>query len=364
MLHLPPLENLRFFEAAARHGGFARAAAELRITPAAVAHRVRALEQYLDVPLFDRGKRGVRLTRRGQTYLREVQRILAEVHGVSERHRHWPRPVRIVSVEAVAEKWLVPRLASFSAAHRGIAIELETNHRGVDPEHRDFDVWFAYTGSTSAPRPMTRRENTVREETLYEEQLFPVCSPALLAARGKARGPAGLQRWPLLYDLGWDADWVILVRPPGLSRAGPVASLGLSPLQHARPGRSNRARGRHRTPHAHRARVGTRRARACSRPTGRGARTLLSHHHGGLPATSGGPGVPEMGAGGGQNRKPQGREARPAPCVTPARECSAAQRAPNPARPSAPRSWRADTGSFASCSLASLRPAPPGEHLR
>ena len=242
MLHLPPLENLRFFEAAARHGGFARAAAELRITPAAVAHRVRALEQYLDVPLFDRGKRGVRLTRRGQTYLREVQRILAEVHGVSERHRHWPRPVRIVSVEAVAEKWLVPRLASFSAAHRGIAIELETNHRGVDPEHRDFDVWFAYTGSTSAPRPMTRRENTVREETLYEEQLFPVCSPALLAARGKARGPAGLQRWPLLYDLGWDADWSYWFARQGLSRAGPVASLGLSPLQHARPGRSNRAR--------------------------------------------------------------------------------------------------------------------------
>ena len=207
VLHLPPLENLRFFEAAARHQGFASAAAELRITPAAVAHRVRALEEYLDVALFDRRKRGVRLTRRGQTYLREVQRILAEIHGVSERHRRPPRPVRIVSVEAVAEKWLVPRLASFGAAHGGIVIELETNHRGVDPEHRDFDAWFAYTGNTAAPRPMTRREDTVHEETLYEEQLFPVCSPALLGAHGSARGPADLHRWPLLYDLGWDADW-------------------------------------------------------------------------------------------------------------------------------------------------------------
>jgi len=207
VLHLPPLESLRFFEAAGRHEGFARAAAELDITPAAVAHRVRALEEYLDVPLFHRGERSVRLTRRGRIYLKEVQRILAEVQSVSERNRCLARPVRIVSVEAVAEKWLLPRLASFGAAHRGIVIELETNHRGVDPKHRDFDAWFAYTGSTSAPRPMTRREDTVHEETLYEEQLFPVCSPALLAARGGVSEPADLHGWPLLYDLGWEVDW-------------------------------------------------------------------------------------------------------------------------------------------------------------
>ena len=207
MLLLPPLDSLRFFEAAARHQNFARAAEELDVTPAAVAHRIRTLERHLDVPLFERRRRGVRLNRRGQTYLKEVQRILAEVHGVSERQRRWPRRVRIVSVEAVAEKWLVPRLASFKAAHPGIAIEIETNHRGVDPDHRDFDAWFAYTGETAAPRPLTRREDTLLEDTLYEEQLLPVCSPALLAARGRPRRPADLVDWPLLYDLGWDADW-------------------------------------------------------------------------------------------------------------------------------------------------------------
>ena len=129
------------------------------------------------------------------------------VHGVSERQRATPRRVRIVSVEAVAEKWLLPRLASFKAAHPGIAIELETNHRSVDPSLRDFDAWLAYSGETSAPRPLTRREDTLLEETLYEEALLPVCSPALLAARGRPRGPAALRDWPLLYDLGWDADW-------------------------------------------------------------------------------------------------------------------------------------------------------------
>ena len=159
------------------------------------------------MPLFDRRHRGVRLNGRAQAYLKEVQRILAEVHGVSERQRRWPRRVRIVSVEAVAEKWLVPRLAAFKAAHPAVAIELETNHRGVDPDRHDFDAWFAYTGETAAPRPLTCREDTLLEETIYEEDLLPVCCPALLAALGRPDGPAGLDGWPLLYDLGWDADW-------------------------------------------------------------------------------------------------------------------------------------------------------------
>ena len=136
-----------------------------------------------------------------------MQRILADVQRVSERQRRWPRHVRIVSVEAVAEKWLGPRLVTFKAAHPGVAIELETNYRGVDPDRRDFDAWFAYTGETAAPRPPTSREDTLLEETLYEEDLLPVCSPALLAACGRPDGPADLDRCPLLYDLGWDADW-------------------------------------------------------------------------------------------------------------------------------------------------------------
>ena len=138
---------------------------------------------------------------------REVQRILAEVHGVSEQQRSTPRRVRIVSVEAVAEKWLLPRLASFKAAHPDIAIELETNHRSVDPARRDFDAWLAYSGETSAPRPLTRREETLLEEALYEEALLPVCSPALRGRPRPAPQPAQLRDWPLLYDLGWNADW-------------------------------------------------------------------------------------------------------------------------------------------------------------
>ena len=128
--------------------------------------------------------------------------------------------MRIVSVEAVAEKWLVSRLAAFSAAHPGIAIEVETNHRGVDPDARDFDAWFACTGETAAPRPVARREDILWEETLYEEQLLPVCSPALLEGRRRPRRPAGLHEWPLLYDLGWDADRAYWFARQGQSTPG------------------------------------------------------------------------------------------------------------------------------------------------
>ena len=113
--------------------GFARAAEKPAVTPVAVAHRVGALEQHLDVPLFDRRHRGVRLDRRGWACLKDVQRILAEVHGVSERQGRRPRRVRIVSVEAVAEKWFVPRLAAFSAEHLAVTASASATVLGDVP---------------------------------------------------------------------------------------------------------------------------------------------------------------------------------------------------------------------------------------
>ena len=209
MNSLPPLECLRFFEAAARHENFTQAAKELNVTSAAVAHRVKVLEDFLDSPLFDRRHRGVRLNTRGKVYLKDIQGILAQVRKATERHRSrsGTRRLRIVSVEAVAEKWLMPRLADLRAAHPRITVELETDHRNVDPERRDFDVWIAYAGEARAPRAASHRSEPLFEETLFEETLFPVGSPALVEARGKPRKPADLHAWPLLYDLGWDTDW-------------------------------------------------------------------------------------------------------------------------------------------------------------
>ena len=218
---LPPLDCFRFFEAAARRESFARAAEELNVTSSAIAYRVKVLEAHLGGALFERGHRGVRLTVRGRAYLQDVQRILAEIRAVTERRRgdSGSRRLKLVSVEAVAEKWVMPRLAEFQSSHPGVFIELETNHRGVDPSRRDFDIWIAYVGETAAPRP-----EGLFEETLYEEDLLPVCSPLLIESRGKPGDPADLHDWPLLHDLGWVTDWPYWFarqgRPaPDLSRA-------------------------------------------------------------------------------------------------------------------------------------------------
>ena len=228
MSQLPPLDCLRFFECAARRESFTRAAEELNVTSTAVGYRIKMLEDHLGHPLFDRlVRRGVRLNRRGKAYLSDVRRILADLEAATDSHRRdaVKRSVRMVSVESLAEKWLMPRLRGFEASHPDIVIEIETNHRGVDPDGRNFDCWLAYAGPTAAPRPEARPgEDALVEDTLFEELLHPVCSPALIEARGQPEAPEDLYDWPLLYDLGWEADWPHWfarqgARAPDLSRA-------------------------------------------------------------------------------------------------------------------------------------------------
>ena len=173
MPDFPPLECLRFFDAAARHQSFARAAEELGVTPAAVAHRVRMLEEHVGASRFRRFHHSVQLNQRGRRYHDDVQRILADILDSTARQRAGAtsRRPRLVAVEVMAEMWLTPRLTRFKTAWPRIVIELETDHREVDPRRRDFDLWMAFTNQVA--------EN-LEVEILFEETLVPVRSPALL----------------------------------------------------------------------------------------------------------------------------------------------------------------------------------------
>ena len=198
-----PLEAVRFFEVAGRHQSFAKAARELGVTPGAVAHRVRTLERYLGVELFERHSHGLALSARGLAYLIEVQHTLGALDKSTERYRAGARAgvLKLVAVEAFAEMWLMPRLAAFRNAHPDIVIEFETSlgdHHEIDPARREFDVWIAFVGTV--PR-------TMHSEVLFDETLVPVCSPALLAMRGRPEHPDDLHGWPLLYDLAWHDYW-------------------------------------------------------------------------------------------------------------------------------------------------------------
>ena len=199
----PPLEVFRFFDVAGRHQSFAKAARELGVTPGAVAHRVRTLEQYLGVELFERQSHGLALSARGEAFLVEVQHILSNLDTATARFRAGTKGgvLKLVAVEAFAEMWLMPRLDAFRSAHPEIVIEFETSlgdHHEVDPARREFDVWIAFVGSVP---------HTLQSEVLFEETLVPVCSPAFLALRGRPERPGDLLGWPLLYDLAWYDYW-------------------------------------------------------------------------------------------------------------------------------------------------------------
>ena len=202
--NLPPLECLRYFETAARHESFVRAARELGVTPAAVSYRVNALEEHLGLTLFVRRRRSVSLNDRGRACLRDVQRVLAEIGVISERYgSEMPsRRLSIAAVEPIAERWLMPRLAGFAALEPDIVIEIDTDIEAADPDGVDVDLWITYAGEAGAP-PAPEAQH----ETLFEETLLPTCSPKLIAKHSRPSRAADLHGWPLLCHMGRLTDW-------------------------------------------------------------------------------------------------------------------------------------------------------------
>ena len=201
---LPPLECLRYFEIAARHESFVRAAKEIGVTPAAVAYRVKVLEEHLGLNLFDRHRRSVSLNARGKACLRDVQGVLATIGEIAERYgsETSTRRLSIAASEPIADRWLMPRLAGFRALEPDIAIQVETDLTATDPGSRDVDLWITYAGEPGAPAAPE-----AQHETLFEETLFPFCSPDLVEARSRPARAAELRDWPLLYHLGRPSDW-------------------------------------------------------------------------------------------------------------------------------------------------------------
>src|SRR3954453_947435 len=129
-----PLNALRAFEAAARHLSFTRAAIELCVTPAALSHQVKALEERLRAPLFRRLPRGLALTDEGQALL-PVLREAFDRMAASPGRFDQAQGREILSIGVVgtfALGWLLPRLGGFEAAHPNVDLRLTTNENRVD----------------------------------------------------------------------------------------------------------------------------------------------------------------------------------------------------------------------------------------
>jgi LysR family transcriptional regulator, glycine cleavage system transcriptional activator len=182
MRDLPPLSSLRAFEAAARHGGFKRAAQELSVTPTAVSHQIKTLEEHLGVRLFERKPRLVVLTDQGR-FLSAVLRdgFDAIQNAVDHLRNHQRRPsITISATRAFVAKWLMPRVERFQRVLPGVDLMLHASDDLVDLHAGQADLAIRY-GRGPYPGFLSSK--------LLEDHFAPVVNPSL-----GVRTPAHLAR--------------------------------------------------------------------------------------------------------------------------------------------------------------------------
>jgi LysR family transcriptional regulator, glycine cleavage system transcriptional activator len=232
MIDIPSLQTLRAVEAAARHQSFTRAAEELGLTHGAISHRVRALEERLNVKLFLRAGRRMLPTRDGQLLLANIRaglRQLESAFAAAGATRTWPPAALVISVlSPVASRWLIPRLARFHDRHPDIDLDLRASAALCDLRAEGIDAAMRF-GPGSWPG--------LAAVELAGERLFPVCSPAYRERMGIGT-VTDLARCRLLRD-PWQS-WSPWLQAAGSDldepRAGPSYSEAALVLEAAAAG--------------------------------------------------------------------------------------------------------------------------------
>ncbi|MBC7801788.1 MAG: LysR family transcriptional regulator [Gemmatimonadaceae bacterium] len=201
MARRPPLASLRVFEAAARLASFRAASAELNLTPSAVSHAVKGLEQELGIALFVRERQRVTPTPAGETLLHHVARGFADLRrGLEAVCLTGPQSLRLHCAPSFAGQWLMPRLSRFLAANAGLDLRLSADpHYPVFPSDTfDADILYGelrQPGLTVIP--------------LGAEPIVPLCAPSLAPQIGSATSLRGLVliesehcrlRWPHWFE--------------------------------------------------------------------------------------------------------------------------------------------------------------------
>ena len=211
---LPSLNALRAFEAAARHLSFTRAAEELHVTQAAISHQVKALEEHLGRKLFRRLNRALLLTDDGQAYLPSVSRAFTLLNDATSDllTTQAPGPLTVSALPSFAARWLVPRLGRFRQIRPDIDLRIDPSAELSDFAGGDVDVGIRY-GRGKYPG--------MRADWLMTEDIFPVCSPALLEGPHPLRDPRDLQHQVLLHDDG-HGDWRTWLLAAGVDRVDPA----------------------------------------------------------------------------------------------------------------------------------------------
>lgn len=207
---------LQVFACAARHLSFTRCADELHVTPGAISQQMRQLEERLGFALFHRVGRGLELTAEGQ----RLAIVANEVHSRIDDELRLLHSGRIGGVfklrciPSFLSKWLMPRLPQLERAFPDIQLRIIAEDSSGSLRDDDFDLAIDLNDG-SYPGLMTT--------SLLEEELFPVCSPALQAGKPPLDTPSQLVHYPLLHDItAWRgsyeyAEWEFYLNAIGAS---------------------------------------------------------------------------------------------------------------------------------------------------
>jgi putative choline sulfate-utilization transcription factor len=187
------LDTLRMFEAAARHSSFTAAAMELGTTQPAVSQQIKRLEGQLKLRLFDRVYRGIALTEAGNRLYQQVADGLQCIEaGLLEASSHDHHEVLQVATDfAFAAYWLMPRLHRFHQAHPQVDVSIVTGERTQGTLRSDTDLAILF-GDGRVP-------GHIQSQWLFNEEVFPVCSPGLLKGHSLPIAAEALRGLPLLH---------------------------------------------------------------------------------------------------------------------------------------------------------------------
>ena len=176
--YIPSANSLLIFEAAARLLNFRLASEELRMTQPNVSHAIKALEAHLDIPLFNRGNRGVSLTNAGSRLYATLHPALLQIeetlHSISRQNS---KSLTVAASTSLAAQWLLPLCAEYQRSHQDIKVHIITTDRNLDP---DGDIDFSIR---RMPRDLIRKNCW----HIGDEELYTICSPAYLATRAPVR---------------------------------------------------------------------------------------------------------------------------------------------------------------------------------
>ena len=196
---IPPTQALICFESSARHESFTKAAEELSLTQSAVCRQIANLEAFLDIQLFRRTRRGVKLTDAGQIYSRRIASRLDAVERdtLSVMGNQGTATLELALVPTFGTQWLLPRLSHFLRQHPQITVNMTNRTRPFLFADTEFDAAI-YFGDGDWSGTQTHY--------LMPEAPIPVCSPALIAP-ARELTPEDIAQLPLLQQTTRPYAW-------------------------------------------------------------------------------------------------------------------------------------------------------------